>query len=206
MTLTDGATVTDLISELASEQARFTDMAPSLMVSVNQAYVERDAELQDGDEVAFIPPEIIMAGDVYKIQDNEIKPDALYNAVLADSDGAVTTFAGVVRDNTKGRGTSYLVYDAYRDMAEKKMREIGDEVKDKWEVDCVGILHRVGRLKIGEISVLIAISSPHRKASLEACHYAIDQLKQTVPIWKKEVWTDGGEAWIEGDPSALVSR
>ena len=85
-----------------------------------------------------------MAGDVYKIQDKEIKPDALYNAVLADSDGAVTTFAGVVRDNTKGRGTSYLVYDAYRDMAEKKMREIGDEVKEKWEVDCVGILHRVG--------------------------------------------------------------
>ena len=126
-----------------------------------------------------------MAGDVYKIQDEEIKPDALYNAVLADSDGAVTTFAGVVRDNTKGRGTSYLVYDAYRDMAEKKMREIGDEVKEKWEVDCVGILHRVGRLEIGEISVLIAVSSPHRKASLEACHYAIDRLKQTVPIWKK---------------------
>ncbi len=86
------------------------------------------------------------------------------------------------------------------------MREIGDEVKEKWEVDCVGILHRVGRLEIGEISVLIAISSPHRKASLEACHYAIDRLKQTVPIWKKEVWTDGGEAWIEGDPSASVSR
>jgi len=107
-----------------------------------------------------------------------------------------------VRDNTKGRGTSYLVYDAYKEMAEKKMREIGDEVKEKWEVDCVGVLHRVGRLEIGDISVLIAISSPHRKASLEACHYAIDRLKETVPIWKKEVWTDGSEAWIEGDPSA----
>ena len=143
-----------------------------------------------------------MAEDVYTIQEEEIKPDALHEAVLADSDGAVTTFAGTVRDNTKGRGTSYLVYEAYKEMAEKKMREIGDEIKAKWEVDCVGVLHRVGRLEIGEISVLIAVSSPHRKASLEACHYAIDRLKETVPVWKKEVWTDGGEAWIEGDLSA----
>lgn len=143
-----------------------------------------------------------MADDVYKIQTEKIKPDALYHAVLSDSDGAVTTFAGVVRDNTKGRGTSYLIYDAYKEMAQKKMREIGDEIKGRWDVDRVGMLHRIGRLEIGEISVLIAVSSPHRKASLEACHYAIDRLKQTVPIWKKEVWTDGGEAWIEGDPSA----
>lgn len=146
-----------------------------------------------------------MAEDIYRIQEEEIKPDALHVAVLADSDGAVTTFAGVVRDNTKGRGTSYLVYDAYKEMAEKKMREIGDEIKARWEVHCVGFLHRVGRMEIGAISVLIAISSPHRKASLEACHYAIDRLKETVPIWKKEVWTDGGEAWIEGDPSTTTS-
>lgn len=140
--------------------------------------------------------------DLYRVQDEVIKADALHNVVLADFDGAVTTFAGTVRDNTKGRGTSYLVYDAYKEMAEKKMKEIGDEVKEKWEVDSVGMLHRVGKLEIGEISVLIAISSPHRRASLEACHYAIDRLKETVPIWKKEVWSDGGEAWIEGDISA----
>ncbi len=143
-----------------------------------------------------------MADDIYRIQEEEIKPDALHCAVLSNSDGAVTTFAGVVRDNTKGRGTSYLVYDAYKSMAEKKMREIGEEIKTRWDVHCVGILHRIGRMEIGEISVLIAISSPHRKASLEACHYAIDRLKETVPIWKKEMWTDGGEAWIEGDPSS----
>ncbi len=140
--------------------------------------------------------------DLYRVQDEVIKADALHNVVLADFDGAVTSFAGTVRDNTKGRGTSYLVYDAYKEMAEKKMKEIGDEVKEKWEVDSVGMLHRVGKLEIGEISVLIAISSPHRRASLEACHYAIDRLKETVPIWKKEVWSDGGEAWIEGDISA----
>lgn len=142
-----------------------------------------------------------MSGDMYRIQEGPILADALHDAVLRDSDGAVATFAGVVRDHSMGRRTSYLVYDAYREMAEKKMKEIGREVKGKWEVDRVGMLHRVGRLEIGETSVLIAISAPHREAALEACHYAIDRLKETVPIWKKEVWTDG-EEWIEGDPSA----
>ena len=130
-----------------------------------------------------------------------IPADALHDVVLRDSDGAVATFAGVVRDHAMGRRTEYLVYDAYKKMAEKKMEEIGREVKEKWDVDRVGMLHRVGRLEIGETSVLIAISAPHRKAALEACHYAIDRLKETVPIWKKEVWTDG-EEWIEGDPSS----
>ena len=141
-----------------------------------------------------------MQDDVYRVQEGEICPEALHNAVLRDSDGAITTFAGVVRDHSLGKETSYLVYDAYRPMAEKKMAEIGTEVRERWEVDRIGMLHRVGRLEIGEISVLIAISAPHRNASLEACHYAIDRLKETVPIWKKEVWMDG-EAWIEGDPS-----
>ena len=142
-----------------------------------------------------------MDGDVYRIQEDSIAPDALYESVLRDSDGAVTTFAGVVRDHSLGRETEHLEYDAYKGMAEKKMEEIGVEVKSRWEVDRVGMLHRIGRLEIGEISVLITISSPHRKASLEACHYAIDRLKEIVPIWKKEVWKDG-EAWVEGDPSA----
>ncbi len=142
-----------------------------------------------------------MDGDVYCIVEEPIAPGALHEGVLSDSDGAVAAFAGVVRDNSLGRRTQYLVYDAYREMAEAKMREIGGEVKARWEVDRVGMLHRVGRLEIGEISVLIAVSAPHRKAALEACQFAIDRLKETVPIWKKEVWTDG-EAWIEGDPSA----
>ena len=146
-----------------------------------------------------------MSQDAYRIQEDVIQPDALHQTVLKDSDGAITTFAGVVRDHSLGRETQYLEYDAYREMAEKKMAEIGAEVKEKWEVDRVGILHRVGRLEIGEISVLIAISSAHRKASLESCHYAIDRLKETVPIWKKEVWTDG-EAWIEGDASAPKNK
>lgn len=142
-----------------------------------------------------------MDRDVYRIVEEPIASGALHEGVLSDSDGAVATFAGVVRNNSMGRQTQYLVYDAYREMAEGKMREIGGEVKVRWEVDRVGMLHRVGRLEIGEISVLIAVSAPHRRAALEACQFAIDRLKEMVPIWKKEVWSDG-EAWIEGDPSA----
>jgi molybdopterin synthase catalytic subunit len=139
--------------------------------------------------------------DLFKITDEKIKPDDLYEEVLSNSDGAVTSFAGVVRNNTGGRTTAYLEYDVYEEMAEKEMRSIGDEIRARWEVNAIGMLHGRGRMEIGDISVLIAISSPHRKASLEACRFAIDRLKETVPIWKKEVWTDG-EAWIEGDPSA----
>jgi len=132
--------------------------------------------------------------DVYQIVEGVIGPGDLHDAVRADGDGAITTFAGVVRNASLGRQTEYLVYEAYRPMALKKMQEIGKEIAERWEVDQTGILHRIGRLEIGEISVLIAVSSPHRKASLEACHYAIDRLKETVPIWKKEIWADG-EAW-----------
>ena len=139
--------------------------------------------------------------DLFKIVDELIGAADLHDVVLADSDGAVASFAGVVRDNTKGRAPRYLEYDVYAEMAEKEMRAIGEEVKARWEVDAVGILHGKGRMEIGDISVLIAVSSPHRKAALEACHFAIDRLKETVPIWKKEVWTDG-EAWIDGDPSS----
>ena len=139
--------------------------------------------------------------DLYKITNDKIKSDDLYDIVLSDSDGAVVSFAGVVRDNTGGRATSYLVYDVYEEMAKKEMRSIGDEIRTRWDVDAIAILHGRGRMEIGDISVLIAISSPHRRAALESCHFAIYRLKETVPIWKKEVWTDG-EAWIEGDPSA----
>lgn len=146
-----------------------------------------------------------MAEDIYRIVDQPIRPDALHALVLDRSDGAVATFAGVVRDHSLDRKTQYLVYDAYGEMAEKKMREIGRKIKARWEVNSVGMLHRLGRLEIGEISVLIAVSAPHRRAALEACDFGIERLKKEVPIWKKEVWTDG-EAWIEGDPSSSGKR
>ena len=138
-----------------------------------------------------------MKEDIFQITEERIRPDALFDLVRADSDGAVVTFAGVVRDNSLGRDTEHLVYEAYREMAEKKLREIGAEIRERWGLDRVAILHRVGRMEIGEISALIAVASPHRKEAFEACHYAIDRLKQTVPIWKREFWKDG-ESWIEG--------
>lgn len=138
---------------------------------------------------------------MYKITEDEISIDALYKTVLKDSHGAVVTFAGVVRDHSGDKRTNYLEYEAYTNMAEKKMAEIGDEIQRQWGIGDVAILHRVGRLEIGEISVLIAIASPHRAEALAACKYAIDRLKEIVPIWKKEVG-ENGDYWVEGPVSA----
>jgi molybdopterin synthase catalytic subunit len=137
----------------------------------------------------------------FEITDQRIAPDALYQEVLEDSNGAVVTFCGVVRDHSGDKRTDHLVYEAYPAMAEKKMAEIGEEISQRWELGDVAILHRIGRLEIGEISVLIAIGSPHRGDGFEACRYAIDRLKETVPIWKKEV-TPEGAYWVEGPTAA----
>ena len=142
---------------------------------------------------------------MFKITENPIVPDALYRKVLQDVNGAVATFAGVVRNHSGEKRTDYLVYEAYAGMAEKKMQEIGDEIKIRWGIEDIAILHRVGRLEIGEISVLIAVSSPHRSEAFAACQYAIDRLKQVVPIWKQEVGEDG-ESWGEGPQVAHAGR
>ena len=146
-----------------------------------------------------------MEDRLIKITDEVIEPDALYKSALKDENGAVVTFAGVVRNHSGGKRTDHLVYEAYADMAEKKMREIGGEVRSRWGIEDFGILHRIGRLEIGEISVLIAVSSPHRSEAFTACQYAIDRLKQIVPIWKKEVGEDG-ESWVEGPKAAHSSN
>ena len=135
---------------------------------------------------------------MFRITEEKIDPDALFDEVRRDSSGAVVTFLGTVRDNTMGRRTRYLEYEAYEEMVLRKLRQIGDGIRGKWGVDHVGIVHRVGRVEIGEISVVIAVASPHRKEAFEACAYAIDRIKEDVPIWKKEVWEDG-ECWVEGE-------
>jgi len=122
--------------------------------------------------------------------------EALYRAVLRDRDGAVVTFHGVVREySDSGRAVRYLEYEAYPEMAEAQMRTIGAEIKRRWDVDDVAMVHRIGRLEIGEASVVIAVAAPHRGEAFDACEYAIDTLKATVPIWKKEVFADG-EVWV----------
>ncbi|MBI2504705.1 MAG: molybdenum cofactor biosynthesis protein MoaE [Candidatus Latescibacteria bacterium] len=134
---------------------------------------------------------------MFKITEARIESDELYRQVLQDQNGAVVTFCGVVRNHANNKPTRYLVYEAYPEMAEKKMAEIGAQIEAKWKIQDLGMVHRVGRLEIGEISVLIAVSSPHRAEAFEACRYAIDRLKEIVPIWKKEVGEDG-EEWVEG--------
>lgn len=126
-----------------------------------------------------------------------IDANALVQAARTDEAGAVSVFYGVVRNSNLGRRVLYLEYDAYPPMAEKKMREIADQVRARWPVTGIAMQHRTGRLEIGEPSVVIAVASPHRADAIEACHYAIDQLKSIVPVWKKEVF-EGGEEWLEG--------
>ena len=134
---------------------------------------------------------------MFEITEAPLDPARLVEAVRRDGCGAVALFYGVVRNENLGRRVQYLEYDAYPEMAVKKMKEVADEVRAKFPVAEVGVLHRTGRLEIGETSLLVAVSSPHRREAFEACHYAVDRIKQVVPVWKKEVWEDGSE-WIEG--------
>ena len=128
-------------------------------------------------------------------------PEPFLQHVRRDDSGAVALFLGVVRDHSHGRRVLYLEYDAYPSMAVKKLRQVAEEIRSRWDITDVAINHRTGRLEVGETSLLVAVSAPHRREAFEACHYAVDRIKEIVPVWKKEVW-EGGEAWIEGDPVA----
>jgi molybdopterin synthase catalytic subunit len=135
----------------------------------------------------------------FEVTTEPLEPARYMEHVTRPEAGAVTLFAGTVREWTNGKRTMYLEYEAYVPMAEKKLAEIGAEIKQKWPGSCVAIAHRIGALSISDLAVVIAVSSPHRKAAYEANEYAIEQIKKVVPIWKKEIWEDG-EEWI-GDQS-----
>ncbi len=137
---------------------------------------------------------------MFQITSDPLDPRIVEEAVAHSGAGAICTFLGVVRDNNLGKAVRYLEYEAYPPMAEKTMRQIGDEIAARWPEARVAMVHRIGRMEIGEASVVIAVSSPHRAQAFEACRYAIDRLKAIVPIWKKEVWEDG-EHWVEQDAS-----
>ena len=143
---------------------------------------------------------------MFKITSDEIELGDVIRAVEAGDAGAIVHFLGVVRNNTEGREVSYLEYEAYPPMAEKKMAEIAQEIYEKWGLNRIAMIHRVGRLEIGEVSVAVAVASPHRKEAFEACHYAMNRLKQIVPIWKREVWADGAEEWVKPDPVFFQSK
>jgi molybdopterin synthase catalytic subunit/molybdopterin converting factor small subunit len=163
-----------------------------LLYAVNQEYADRDRVLADGDEVALIPP---VSGGAFRLSEEPIDPAAVIGEAADPRAGGIATFVGTTRAESRGRTVHYLDYEAYGGMAEKVMAELASELKAKHELCEVAIAHRVGRVDVGEISVVIAVSAPHRAAALAACHEAIDTLKTTVPLWKKEVY-EGGEEWI----------
>jgi molybdopterin synthase catalytic subunit len=159
---------------------------------VNKEYAERERELRDGDEVALIPP---VSGGAFLLSAEPLSLEAVVDEVQTDDAGAVATFVGTTRANSRGRAVQYLEYEAYAGMAEKVMAEIADELRARYELCDVAIHHRTGRVDIGERSVVVAVSAPHRADALAACKDAIDTLKERVPLWKKEVY-EGGEEWI----------
>ena len=182
----------------------------SLLLAVNQEYAEPDREIRDGDELAVFPPVSGGAGyaggppasattnDFFELTTDPIDVGAVARRVIPPECGATVTLDGYAREWTKGRRTLYLVYEAYPVMAVSEMKKLGDQAHGKFDIAHVGIMHRTGRLEIGETSVVISISAPHRRAAFEACEWAIRELKRTVPIWKKEVFADG-EVWVEGE-------
>ena len=210
--LPDGARVRDLILYYAHAVPRFEAMAASLAVSVNQEYSGVERVLCEGDEVGLLPPVSggldagakggtndggEFAGEV-RIVRERIDAQAVIARLKHPADGAAVIFDGVVRDNTRGRRTIYLDYEAYEAMAVKRMGSLVAEAKARFQVRGVSIVHRLGRLNVGETSVLIVVASAHRAAAFEACRWIIDTLKKTVPIWKKEYFEDGA-VWADGE-------
>jgi molybdopterin synthase catalytic subunit/molybdopterin converting factor small subunit len=168
------------------------DEPAGLLYAVNKRYADTGTTLGDGDEVALIPP---VSGGDFRLSSDPLSLDAAVREVRDDAAGAIATFTGTVRNRSRDREVQYLEYEAYEGMAEQVMAELAAELSARHELSAIAIHHRVGRVEIGEPSVVIAVSSPHRAAALAACQEAIDTLKGTVPLWKKEVY-EGGEEWL----------
>jgi molybdopterin converting factor subunit 1 len=183
----DGQKVADVWAAL-----ELGDEPAGLLYAVNQEYAERDRELAEGDEVAVIPP---VSGGGFRLVEGPIDLGAVVAEVEDERAGAIATFEGTVRRQSRGRTVIALEYEAYSGMAEKVMAEIADGVKGRYELCEVAVTHRVGRCEVGEVSVAIAVSAPHRHDALSACRAVIDELKERVPLWKKELY-EGGEEWL----------
>ncbi len=213
--LPEGATVESLFAELVARYPALEGLAGSIAVARNQTFAQPNEALSEGDEIALLPPvsggkewlvsEEGVEGHFFGITRGVLDAAALGRRLLQNCDGALCTFEGVVRDNTRGRKTLYLDYEGYEPMALKVMSELGREIAVRHGVSRVGMIHRLGRLEIGEASVAVVVASPHREAAIAAAHEGINRLKKSVPIWKKEYFEDG-EVWVEGQWDEAVPK
>jgi MoaE-MoaD fusion protein len=204
-----GSTAREAFERVLEEYPSLRAFSASLLVAVNQEYArDLSVELKDGDEMAVFPP--VSGGqdeepapapgseDFFELTTEAIDVGAVARRVVPRRCGATVTLDGYAREWTRGRRTLYLVYEAYAPMALAEMRRLGAEAHERFPVEHIGIVHRTGRTEIGETSVVICVSAPHRRAAFEACEWAIRELKRTVPIWKKEFFEDGS-VWVEGE-------
>jgi molybdopterin synthase catalytic subunit/molybdopterin converting factor small subunit len=201
-----GARVSSVVSLYGERFPEIRGLVPSLACSVNQEYAVGSSLLQDGDEVGLLPPVSGGKSGIEEAQSEKcaIVREPIVTQPIADSlkageDGATVVFEGIVRNNTRGRRTLYLDYEAYESMALNEMRKLAEAALERFAVRDVRLVHRLGRLEIGETSVLIVVAAAHRGAAFEACRWLIDSLKKTVPIWKKEHFEDGA-VWADGEP------
>lgn len=206
--LPDGADLGSVFNCYVARHPRLRELAPSIVAARNQEFAPPETMLADGDEIAFLPPvsggvdhepvEIESAGHYFALTRFPIDTRDVIARIQTGGDGAVVTFEGVVRNNTKGRPTLYLDYECYESMALKMMAKIGCEIAGSHAVTHVAMVHRLGRMLIGETSVAVIVTAPHRRAAFEAALDGINRLKKLVPIWKKEHFVDG-EVWVEGE-------
>lgn len=212
------ASIETVFERYASQFPKLREMADSIAQARNQEFAEPGAPVADGDEIAFMPPVSGGSGSeadwrrsaedphgFYALTDHVIDPRALAERTRGDGDGAVITFEGVVRNHSDGRRTRFLDYECYPPLALQTMQQIGRETLERFDVSAIAIVHRLGRLEIGEASVVITVASPHRRPAYEASLEAINRLKKLVPIWKKEHFEDG-EVWVEGEWDESVTR
>jgi len=199
--LPEGATIAELLERLVSGQGRLQmkQALRGIAVSVNAEFAPVTHVLREGDEVGLLPPVSGGCAGAAALTREPIDAERLIAAAKQGEDGAVVVFDGIVRNNTRGRQTLYLDYEAYEEMALKQMDALATEARTRFGVRQVTLVHRLGRLNVGETSVLIVVASAHRAQAFEACRWAIDTLKQTVPIWKKETFVDGA-VWAAGEP------
>jgi molybdopterin synthase catalytic subunit len=202
-----GARVADVFASYGTRFPELEKFRPSVAAAVNQQYSEWTAPVSSGDEVAFLPPvsggqgtgaEISAPRDICEIARAPIRTAELVQPLKAPADGALVVFEGIVRNNSRGKETLYLIYEAYESMALGVMRDLCAEIRAHHPIDRLLMQHRLGRLEIGETSILIAVSSAHRAAAFDACRFAIDTFKRTVPIWKQEFFRDGA-VWADGE-------